>query len=168
MAAEEILTELHGRRIGLTAKGNLKLNAPVSTGVGNSRGGLIGQNIPSFALITAAPGAAGSNISNVTIQMQDNDGNNVAQSDVIDVWLSDAASGQGLTGTTASGGIAAAAGGGAILSVGTTSKSLQAQPNTSGAFVLAITDTAKTGFYVAAAIAGRPFVSAQMVSANYG
>ena len=58
--------------------------------------------------------------------------------------------------------------GGAILGVGTTSKYVTAQANTSGAFILAITDTAKTLFYPCV-VNGKfaPIVGPQLTTANY-
>lgn len=118
---------------------------------------------------TFTPAASTSNVCNVTIQLQDGAGNSVAVVTKLDIWLSDAATGIGLTGTTASGGVAAGSSG-TILGALTTSKALSAITDAAGKFILAITDTSKTGFYVACTIPGtnKVAVSAALVTGNYG
>jgi len=132
--------------------------------------GVMGKNIPFNLAISAAAGTPTSNISNVSFQMQDRTGAALAGVWEFDLYLSDAATGVGLTATTASGGIAAAASSGTILGVLTTSKALRVATNAAGLFTLAITDTAKTGFYPCAfPVPGFPVqVGTQLVTGNYG
>lgn len=119
----------------------------------------------SFAI---APGAA--NKSDIAITIQDNAGNTLTRAHNFEVWLSDAATGIGLTATTPSGGVAAKTSSGAVLGTLTTSKAIRAQSLATGVFTLEITDTAKTGFYIAVKLdTGAVFqVSRQLTSADYG
>ena len=165
-----VLVELHGREVGLDSSGNLVLNTygvlPNNPSLGPAE--VVGRNIPYTLKISAAKGAA--NVTNVTFQVQDIYGNALSAVWEFTLYLSDAATGIGLTATTASGGIAAAASGGTVIGVLTTAKALRVSTNASGAFVLAITDTAKTGFYP---VGNFPHdtpvtVGAQLVAANYG
>ncbi len=171
MAAGQILTELHGREIGLDGQGNLVLAtsgiAPESNTQNGGSPGLVGKGILANLVISNGVGAS-SNICNVTFQLQDVFGNNISRIADLDVYLSDAATGIGLTATTASGGVAAASSGGTVLGALTTSKAIRAQTNASGTFVLAITDTAKTGFYPVGALGDRAaVVGAQLTTASY-
>lgn len=119
--------------------------------------------------IKFAVAAGGANVSEVTITVADLDDTAAAAVHHIDVWLSDAASGAGLTGTTASGTVTAKAASGVVISTYTAKKALRVQSLATGVFVLEITDSAKTGFYVAAAGPdGRAYVSSQLVTGNYG
>lgn len=151
--ARLIKTSVHGRRLGLD-----KIDALV-----------VGKEIDGFSFSPAKGGSA--NICLVTIQALNNEDQAVVSTDFPDtpvlVWLSDSATGAGLTATTPSGGIAAGATGN-VLGVLTTSKAIMAQM-INGVFILSITDTAKTGFYVCARNFAKPFssFSAQLTSANY-
>lgn len=163
------LVHIHALLLSLDNEGNLLLNTSgrmagqIANGNTPRFGGKL---IPSEVGISAAQGAS-TNIANVTFQVQDLAGNAVAGVFNLDILLSDAATGAGLTGTTASGGIAAAASGGTVIGTYTSAKALRVQTNTSGAFVLAITDSAHTGFYPVAFHLGATFVGAQLVAANY-
>jgi hypothetical protein len=130
------------------------------TGATEQNGVKLGSN----ATLTPAAGTA--NISNVTLQVVDGAGASVASVFNLDVWLSDAASGAGLTGTTASGTVTTTTG--IVLQTYTAKKALRIQTDATGKAVLAITDTAKTGFYVAVALGGKAIVGAQLVTGNYG
>lgn len=125
------------------------------------------ETCPYAATFTPAAGAA--NISLVSIQLLDATGANLAQPINMDVWLSDAATGAGLTATTASGAVAAGASG-AVFGTLTSKMALRVQTTAAGLFILSITDTAKTGFYVCAQVPGSgfTFVSAQLITGNYG
>lgn len=117
---------------------------------------------------TLSPAAGTSNVCLVTIQVTDGSGNNIAAPITLVVTLSDAATGAGLTATTASGAVAAGTAG-ADLGDLTAKKAKVVQTDATGKYILSITDTAKTGFYVVANIPGlKPFVSAQLVTGNYG
>lgn len=124
------------------------------------------DQVPSNATFTPAAGSA--NVSLVSIQFQDANGNNVAFPVNFDLWLSDAATGTGLTATVASGAVAAGASGINITSDFVTKKWFRCQSNAAGLYILSITDTAKTGFYVCVTVHGGPVVSAQLVTGNYG
>src|SRR5690349_2854728 len=106
---------------------------------------------PQSASISAAPGSA--NVSLVTFQLKDGAGNNLANVTEMDVWLSDAATGIGLTATTASGAVAAGASG-ADLGDLTVKKAKRVATDATGKYILSITDTGKTGFYPACSIPG--------------
>lgn len=127
----------------------------------------VDQN-PSNATIT--PAASTANVSLVTIQFKDANNNNVAYPVNFDLWLSDAATGAGLTGTLASGAIVAGASGIIFGADIVTKKVFKCQSTAAGLFILSITDTAKTGFYVCVTTPGdgQPIVSAQLVAGNYG
>jgi len=120
--------------------------------------------------ITFSAAAADANETNVTLTVVDNDGNTLAEPWILDVWLSDASTGVGLTGTTASGAVEAETNGGTVLVAMTAKKALRVQTLATGKFVLTITDTAKTGFFVCATVpgSGRTAVSDQLVTADYG
>lgn len=120
------------------------------------------------ASATFAAAAGGANVSEVTVTVKDAAGNTLAGVHTFDLWLSDAASGAGLTGTTASGTVQAKASSGTVLAALTAKKALRVQTKADGTFVLEITDTAKTGFYVGASIGSKTVVSAQLVTGNYG
>lgn len=133
-------------------------------------GAVLVGGVPITTTITFSIAAGGANVSEVTITVKDGSGAAVAGVHHLDVWLSDAASGAGLTGTTASGTVTAKAASGVVLVAYTAKKAIRVQTLATGVFVLEITDTAKTGFYVAAAnpLTGRAAVSSQLVTASYG
>ena len=100
------------------------------------------------ATVTLAAAAAASTVCEVTITVKDAGGTAIPLAIPFDVWLSDAATGAGLTGTTASGTVTAKAASGAVISTYTAKKALRVQSLGTGVFVLEITDSAKTAFYV--------------------
>lgn len=122
------------------------------------------------ASISFTPAAGASNVCEVTLQV--NDAAAAALSGVFnfDLWLSDASSGAGLTGTTASGAVAAKAASGIDLATYTAKKALRVQTKADGTYILSITDSSKTGFYVCAQLptTGAAQVSAQLETGNYG
>ena len=122
------------------------------------------------ANITFAPAAGGTNVCEVTIAVKDAAGVTLAGIRNLEVWLSDAATGAGLTATSASGTVTAKAASGTVLTALTAKKHIVVQTKADGIFILEITDTAKTGFYVAAALpsTGAPIISVQLVTGNYG
>lgn len=165
-----ILNQIEGRTLGTDAAGNLVLNSKMTAPAATSRGtvGIVGVGIPFNFAITNNVGAS-SNIANVNFQLQDIYGNPILGVFNFHLMLSDSATGAGLTATTASGGIAAVSTFGNILDALVASKMVIAQTNASGLFELAITDTAKTGFYPCAQLlAGFAVqVGAQLTSASY-
>lgn len=118
--------------------------------------------------VTFSPAAGGSNVCEVTITVKDGGSTAIARAHVLDVWLSDASSGAGLTGTTASGTVTAKSASGVVLSTYTAKKDIRVQTLATGVFILEITDSAKTGFYVCAKVGGETYVSSVLVTANYG
>jgi hypothetical protein len=120
--------------------------------------------------VSFAPAAGAANVCNVTIQVKDGNGNNLARVHELCVMLSDANDGNGLTATAASGTVQSAGTGGTDLQAKVAKKALDVVTDNTGKYVLAITDTGKTGFYIAAFIPGTGViaVSAQLVAGNYG
>lgn len=146
-----ILTSIHGRKMGLSADNRLIL---------------LGR---AFS-VKFTPAAGGSNVCEITLQVIDNEDRAVAGVFNLDLWLSDAASGAGLTATTASGTVAAKASSGQDMGTLTSKKALRIQTLATGAYILSITDTAKTLFYPCAQLQNRDgaIVGAQLVTGNYG
>ncbi len=122
------------------------------------------------ASVTFAAAAGGANVCEVTITVKDAAGATIAGVCNLDVWLSDAATGAGLTATTASGAVAAKAASGADLGTLTTKKALLVQTLATGVYILSITDSAKTAFYVCAQVPGKGVtnVGTQLITGNYG
>lgn len=121
--------------------------------------------------VTFTPAAGGSNVCEVTIQVTDGFGDAVGFIHHLDVYLSDNADGEGLTGTTASGTVTAKTSGGTVLSTLVSKKALRVQTTSAGLFVLEITDSAKTAFRVCANLgpmSGGSAVSSALVTGNYG
>lgn len=126
-----------------------------------------GNHVPTDLTFSIA--AAASTVSEVTIKVVNKDGYTIPGVHVLNVWLSDAATGVGLTGTTASGTVQAKAASGTVHGALTTKKAMTVSTLADGSFVLEITDNAKTGFYVAASTGVVPAqVSRAMVAGDYG
>lgn len=118
---------------------------------------------------TFSAAAAAANVCEVTITPVDEAGTTVARPLVFDAWLSDAATGAGLTATSASGTVTVKSASGAVIGTYTAKKALRVQALAAGTFILEITDTAKTGFYVCAqSPEGIVSVSDQLQTADYG
>lgn len=119
--------------------------------------------------VTFAPAASTSNICLVTIQVKDAKGVAIARNFELMVYLSDDSGGNGLTATTASGAVGAGSAG-TDLSAKVSKKAIDVLTDNTGKYVLSITDTGKTGFYVCSMApgTGNVQVSAQLVAANYG
>lgn len=169
MATDRRFIDIHHPMLSIGAAGNLLLETTKRLAVQEQQGNiphLMGTGLPSEFTIAAAAGAA--NVCNVTFTLVDLAPAAVLTPLLFDIWLSDAATGAGLTATTATGGIAAVTG--VIWSVQTASKALRVQANASGVFTLAITDTAKTTFFPAAQnpASGLVTVGTRLVTANYG
>ncbi len=123
------------------------------------------------ASFTFSPATNGANVCEVTITAKDASGATLARADQFIVWLSDSAVGTGLTATTASGAVAAKTSNGTDFAVLTTKKAILVQSLATGVYVLSITDSAKTAFYVCASTIGQadvPSVSAVLATGNYG
>ncbi len=132
---------------------------------GGQLGAVGGQRV-----VTLAPASAGANVCEVTITIVDENGTTVTGVQQFLLWLSDAATGATLTTTAASGTVTNKAASGDDLGAITAKKAMIAQTLASGVFILEITDTAKTGFYVAAQVMGErgTTISAQLVTGDYG
>lgn len=169
MSAGKKLIEIHNPLLAIDGLGNLnldtfgKLMEQVATGNIPQFGG---KGIPTGVTITNAAGGT-QYYCDVTFQIVDLASSAVAGIFNFDVWLSDAATGAGLTATTASGGITAETSDGAIRGVQTASKALSVQTNASGIFVLRIVDSAKTAFYPCATLNVTTTVGAQLTTASY-
>lgn len=122
------------------------------------------------ASVTFAAAAGGANVCEVTITVKDAAGVAIAEVFNLDVWLSDAATGAGLTSTSASGTVQAKAASGADLEVMTAKKAIRVQTLATGIYILEITDTAKTAFYVCAQVpgTGKTVVSTVLATGDYG
>jgi hypothetical protein len=128
-----------------------------------------GNENPLAMLASISNAANGANTTAITIQLKDGGGNNLAVVVPIDVWLSDAATGIGLTGTTASGTVGTGASG-TDLGTLTSKKAFRSITDATGKYILGIVDTVKTGFFPCCTIAGtgQIFVGAQLTAGSYG
>ena len=120
--------------------------------------------------IEVAIAAGAANVCEITLTVADPDGNAIAGTHVVDVWLSDAATGLGLTATSASGTVGVKATTGTEIAAPVAKKSLRVATKSDGTAVISITDTAKTGFYLAASVPGinDTMVTRQLVTSDYG
>jgi predicted RecA/RadA family phage recombinase len=171
-AGKRVFWDATNKKFTLTATGNTMFGWSITATTTNGDTiYVIHEPIPNSAapdVVTLSPAASTANICLVTIQVKDSAGNNITAPTVIDITLSDAATGVGLTATTASGAVAAGASG-TDLGTLTSKKALRSMTDATGKYILSITDTAKTGFYVTATVGGRKTtVSAQLVTGNYG
>ena len=125
------------------------------------------KTIPTDITFAIADGA--STITEVEISVVNEDGFIIPGVHALDVYLSDAATGVGITGTTASGTVQAKSASGTDIGILTSKKALRVTTLATGIYTLEITDSAKTGFYVAVASGIIPVqVSRQLVTADYG
>lgn len=146
-----IVTDIFNRRIGLDKDGNL-----VASGVAYTASATVATD--------------GTNATLVTITFKDGLGVAMTVPINFDLWLSDAASGQGVTATTASGNVTDKTAGttGIVLGTYTAKKALRCQSLAAGTYQLSITDTAKTAFKVCVQAAGKTVVVATLATASYG
>ena len=142
-----------------------------------TEGYLIGPGNTAARTLAAAPvgsigfgiAAGGSNVCEVTITVKDGSGATIARVHELTVNLSDDDDGEGLTSTTASGAVAAKSASGTDLAVFTAKKSTRVQTLKTGVYVLSITDTSKTTFYVSVTGPdGVTAVSRILATADYG
>ncbi len=126
------------------------------------------DDIPASVSFVAASAAA--NVCEVTITVLDAAAVAIAEAFLLDVWLSDAATGVGLTGTSASGTVQAKAASGADLEIVAAKKHLRVQTLATGIYILEITDSAKTAFYVCANVpgTGKTAISTVLATDDYG
>lgn len=122
------------------------------------------------ASVTFAFAAAGTQYSSdCTISVLDGAGNAVTTPQVIDFWLSDAATGVGITGTAATGLTAESSGGVVLIDLPTKQHQVVLTLAT-GVYIAKILSTvAKTAWYVAVYLpsTGKTFVSRVMAAADY-
>lgn len=125
------------------------------------------KHIPVDIVFAHAAGAA--NVTEVEVSVVNKDGITIPGVHVLDLYLSDADTGIGITGTSASGTVQAKAASGTDIGVLTAKKALKVSTLATGKYTLEITDNAKTGFYVVAALGIVPAqVSRQLVAGDYG
>lgn len=129
-----------------------------------------GENLGIPANITFAAAAGSTNVAEVTCQVKDVNGDAVTGVFHFTLWLSDAATGLGHTATTASGNVTNKTSSGLVVDTLVAKKALYVQTLADGSFVLSITDSAKTQFYVCAEVpgTGKPVISSRLTTANYG
>lgn len=129
-----------------------------------------GIGLTSDVVPTVAFAAGAANVCTITVTWKDRSGNTVKGVRAFDIYLSDAATGAGLTSSAISGEVVATTG--ASLATVTTHKRWTVQSAATGIFVGSMTDTAKTqGLYVCVVDpqTGLPIVSASAtVTASYG
>lgn len=159
-------------RVYRSQLGNLHMNGGVFydtaetalTGTFAQLNGVAG--LPAIATFSIAKGLT-SNISLVTVQFFAPDGTTaIAVVSSLFWYLSDSATGAGVTATTASGAVGAGLSGADIV-VLTAKKATVSVTDATGKYILSITDTAKTGFYVAVTVGGVVYVSRQLVAGDY-
>lgn len=114
--------------------------------------------------------AGAANVANVKISCLDADGNVIAVPRNLTIYLSDASTGLGITGTAASGTVQAKSASGTDLAVLVAKKALIAQTLADGTYTLEITATGKTAYYVVVIdpLTGKPIVSRVMATGDYG
>lgn len=120
--------------------------------------------------ITGTAATDGTNATLVTLTVKDYEGNTCAGVWFLNVWLSDAVDGGGITATTASGAVGDKTAGttGTVMGTMTAKKALQVITKNDGTYQLSITDTAKTAFKVCGSFDGRTNVAITLATANYG
>lgn len=152
---------------GIMSSGGRDLSLSPASGRSVTTSALKVNGLPIGLTASFSIATGGSNISLVTIQIVDTAGKNVAAIIPVDAYLSDASTGIGLTATTASGAVAAGASG-TDLGALTTKKAIRAVTDATGQYVLSITDSAKTHFYLAVVVGGQVVVSTQLADGSYG
>lgn len=125
---------------------------------------LLGPNAPDTVEFSYTPGASGV----AQVQMKLKHGKqDISGIHPVSVHLSDSENGNGVTATTPSGTVSATTG--AVAQAVVAKKELLCAPTVAGDLTLAITDTAKTGFYVCVTLPGGiQVVSRQLATEDYG
>jgi predicted RecA/RadA family phage recombinase len=141
---------------------------PSSTGRVRLNGAFVSDGAGVANTVTMAAAAGSANVTEVTVTVKDAAGNTVAAVHHMDLYLSDDVDGEGLTGTTASGAVAAKASSGTDLATLVSKKALRVQTKKTGVYVLSITDSAKTAFKVCAFVGGKVVVGLTLATGNYG
>lgn len=127
-------------------------------------------NKPAVASVGFAVAAGGANVSEMTITLKDASGAAIAGARSIEIYLSDSATGLGITGTTASGTVTAKSASGTVLTALTAKKHIIVTTLATGVFVLEITDTAKSLFVVCVKVPEVPAIqcATALITGNYG
>jgi len=122
------------------------------------------------ATVEISAAAGGADEALVTFSVVDANGVAIAGVHHLDILLSDAATGAGLTATTASGNVEAATDAGLVIDTYTAKKALRVQTLADGTFILSITDTSATEFYPVAInpYTGNAVVGTQLAAEDYG
>ena len=119
--------------------------------------------------VTAVAATDGTNATLVTLTLRNALGRKVGPKSFL-LWLSDSASGVGLTATTASGAVGDKTAGttGQVFGTLTTKKAFLVQNLADGTYQLSITDSAKTAFKVCAEIDSVVYVVKTLATGDYG
>lgn len=125
----------------------------------------VAQVDPASCTIVAAAGA--SNVSNVTIQLKDGSGANMARIIPFRVYASSAADGLTLA-SAASTGFAVASGGLSLQNGAAITTQISAMSSATGGCVLSLTDTGKQTSYLVLVLANGCKISAQLSAGSYG
>ena len=127
------------------------------------------DSLPVCEKVTVALAAGAANSFDATITAKDKDGVAIAGRQVLEVYVTSDAEGDGLTSTAASGALTASTG--VILTALTAKKHVRLITNAAGVAVLNLVDSAKTqGERIVAVVpnTGRTVVSDATVTATYG
>lgn len=116
---------------------------------------------------TIAPAAGAANVCNLTIQLKDGSGTNIARSIRFRLYASSASSGLTLA-SAASTGFAVASGGLSLANGSAVTTQIEAMSSASGACVVSLTDTGKQTSYIVLALPTGNKISAQLTTGNYG
>ena len=125
----------------------------------------VAQVDPASCTITAAAGA--SNVANVTVQLKDGSGTNMARSIAFKVYASSAADGLTLA-SAASTGFAVVSGGLSLQNGAAITTQISAMSSATGGCALSLTDTAKQTSYLVLVLPNGNKISAQLSSGSYG
>jgi hypothetical protein len=125
----------------------------------------VAQVDPASCTIVGAAGA--SNVCNVTIQLKDGSGTNMARIIPFRVYASSAADGLTLA-SAASTGFAVASGGLSLQNGAAVTTQISAMSSATGGCVLSLTDTGKQTSYLVLVLANGCKISAQLSSGSYG
>lgn len=157
----------------LTVSGTMTLASPLAaqtvalSTMTRLKLGTAALELATSATFTFTAGAA--NVAEVLITPVNSAGTTIARVNQLTVFLSDAATGVGLTGTAASGTVQAKAASGTDVGILTAKKALLVHTLASGLYTLEITASAKTAYYVGVILpCGLLVVSRVMTGADYG
>ena len=134
---QRVLSSLLGSADALAVRNTLNIAEEMSQSEMDALESFVSGTLPSLAAdVSFAAAAGGANVCEVTITVKNYAGSTLAGVAHLDVWLSDAETGAGLTGTTTSGTVTAKAASGAVIDTYTAKKALRVQTLATGIFVL--------------------------------